>query len=205
MDKKINILRPHFVPNRKIYYNITMKYKIIIILVLLFSWFGLFGPRVSQAQKNIDPSFNPNKIINDSELLDYSAMNLNDIENFLISKGSFLTNYTAIDTNGERKSAARIIYNATNNNYDCEGITLSGSPTRIEKAAKCRHITTVNPKLILVLLQKEQSLIEDTNPPQKHLDWATGYGCPDSCGSVIPIIKDLVNKLIVRLCNFWLI
>ncbi len=182
MNKRNNPSLISFVANKKIYYNITMKSQkvIIIVLILLISYLGLLWPQLSQAQTSIDPSFNPNRIISNNQLLDYKAMNLNDIENFLISKGSFLTNYTAIDSNGQRSSAARIIYNATHNNYDCDGVTLSASPSKAEKIAKCKHITTVNPKLILVLLQKEQSLIEDTNPPQRHLDWATGYGCPDS-------------------------
>jgi len=33
---------------------------------------------------------------------------------------------------------------------------------------------------MLVLLQKEASLIENTSPAQARLDWATGYGCPDN-------------------------
>jgi len=43
----------------------------------------------------------------------------------------------------------------------------------------------VNPKVILVTLQKEQSLIDNPNPPQglEHaLDWAMGYGCLERGG-----------------------
>ena len=38
----------------------------------------------------------------------------------------------------------------------------------------------INPKVILATLQKEQSLIDDSNPPQgldHALNWAMGYGC----------------------------
>ncbi|MFA6994969.1 MAG: hypothetical protein WC249_00990 [Patescibacteria group bacterium] len=158
-----------------------MKYQKISIIVISFFFLpGIFFPRLSWAQQIIDPDFNPNKIIEDGELLNYSSMNLTDIQNFLQNKGSFLANYIVTSTNGVLKSASQIIYDATNNNFDCDGVTLSASPTEAEKSAKCRHITTVNPKLILVLLQKEESLIEDSNPSQTHLDWATGYGCPDS-------------------------
>ena len=44
---------------------------------------------------------------------------------------------------------------------------------------KCELIT-INPKFLIVLLQKEQSLISDDSPTQRQLDWATGYGCPDN-------------------------
>lgn len=133
-----------------------------------------------QAQTTIDPNFNPNNIISDSDLYDYSSMSLAEIQNFLASKGSFLANYQTLNTHGTLKSAAEIIYDAARNNFDCDGVELSDSPTEAEKALKCRRITTINPKFLLVLLQKEASLIEDPNPSQGRLDWATGYGCPDS-------------------------
>ncbi|MFA5109025.1 MAG: hypothetical protein WC458_00555 [Patescibacteria group bacterium] len=137
-------------------------------------------PAISRAQVEIDPDFNPHRILEDSELLNYNAMSLADIQNFLQAKGSFLASYTTIDTYGNQKTAAEIIYNATHNNYDCDNADLSDEPTETEKSLKCRHITTVNPKFILVLLQKESSLIEDSSPSQSNLDWATGYGCPDN-------------------------
>src|SRR5574340_68189 len=37
----------------------------------------------------------------------------------------------------------------------------------------------VNPKVMLVMLQKEQSLLEATAPSQNALDWAFGFGCYD--------------------------
>ncbi len=155
-----------------------MKYQKTIIILILFC-VSIFWPQFSHAQQFIDPGFNPNKIIENDKLLDYNSMNLQDIENFLISKGSFLINYTAFNINGQRESAAKIIYDATHNNYDCSGAVFNSSPTIAEKNAQCRRITTVNPKLILTLLQKEQGLIEDTNPSPRRLDWATGYACPD--------------------------
>jgi len=152
-----------------------MKTKKLIILFL----FCLIVPWPALAQIEIDPNFNPNKIIEDSDLLNYDAMSLSDIQNFLQSKNSYLANYITSNAHGTSKSAAEIIYDASHNNYDCDGVTLSDAPTELEKQQKCRKITTVNPKFLLILLQKEASLIEDSNPPQARLDWATGYGCPD--------------------------
>ncbi len=137
-------------------------------------------PLLARAQTNIDLNFNPNRILEDSEILNYSSMGLTEIQNFLQNKGSYLANYSTLNTHGDMKGAAEIIYDATHNNYDCEGITLSDRPTEAEKKSKCRQITTINPKFLLVLLQKEASLVTDSAPPQNHLDWATGYGCPDS-------------------------
>ncbi|HBA36959.1 TPA: hypothetical protein DCZ15_03755 [Candidatus Falkowbacteria bacterium] len=142
----------------------------------------MFFPLVkgAQAQTGIDPAFNPNRILEDWDILNYSSMTLPEIQTFLQNKGSYLANYTTTNTHGDLKTAAQIIHDAAYNNYDCEGITLSETPTETEKFTKCRHITTINPKFLLVLLQKEASLIEDANPSQNRLDWATGYGCPDN-------------------------
>lgn len=147
--------------------------KLIICLLIL-----VFSP-ISVLAQTIDPNFNPNRIIEDSDLMNYNAMNLAEIQRFLQNKNSYLANYTTLNAHGTTKSAAEIIYDASHNNFDCEGANLSDSPTEAEKQEKCRKITTVNPKFLLILLQKEASLIEDSNPPQARLDWATGYGCPD--------------------------
>lgn len=149
-----------------------MKKLLIICLTLLI-------PMPILAQTTIDSNFNPEKIISDSDLLNYNSMNLSDIQNFLQNKNSFLATYSTLNAHGTTKSAAEIIYDASNNNFNCYGANLSENPTEAEKQIKCKKITTVNPKFILVTLQKEASLIEDPSPSQGHLDWAMGYGCPD--------------------------
>ncbi|MDP2944630.1 MAG: hypothetical protein Q8N57_03665 [bacterium] len=137
-------------------------------------------PLLARAQTDLALNFNPNRILEDSEILNYSSMGMTEIQNFLQNKSSYLAGYNSINVHGDIKSAAEIIYDATHNNYDCEGVTLSDQPTEAEKKSKCRQITTINPKFLLVLLQKEASLVTDSAPPQNHLDWATGYGCPDN-------------------------
>lgn len=109
--------------------------------------------------------FNPNYIILDSELQDYDSMSLSDIYNFLQQKGSSLYDSYFDDYNAKRKSAAMIIYQAALENK-------------------------INPKFILTVLQKEQSLIENSKPEQKNLDWATGYGICDNCSMDDPDIQD---------------
>jgi len=126
--------------------------------------------------------FDPNNIISDLEILDYNSMDLADIQEFLEDKNSYLATYSCPDAYGVTRKASEIIYNAAANNFDCDGAILSDNPTIEERTAKCKKIT-ISPKFLLVLLQKEQSLIErSTTPTQRSLDWATGYGCPDSGG-----------------------
>lgn len=99
-------------------------------------------------------AFDPSYILSDSDLTNHRSMNLSDIRQFL--SGSFLGSYSTENWEGNTRSAAEIIHEAA-------------------QSAK------ISPKFLLVLLQKEQSLIRDNAPSQKQLDWATGYGVCDAC------------------------
>ena len=101
--------------------------------------------------------FNPDNIISDYEILNYNSMGYSEIKDFLISKNGYLTSYLSTNIEGEKKSAAEHIYDVSQKNK-------------------------INPQFLLVLLQKEMSLIEDKSPTQSQLDRATGYGCPDGGG-----------------------
>ncbi len=123
--------------------------------VFIFCLFFLTYTSLAKAS-----TFDPNFIISDEEVLDYTSMDLADIKEFLTNKNSYLLNYACPDADGKIWTAPEIIYD--------------------------RAVTNkVSPKFLLVLLQKEQSLIEETSPTQSQLDWATGYGCPDggSCNT----------------------
>ncbi len=154
---------------RKIYKNL------FLILLLSTVYYLLSAP----VEAKTDNNFNPDYIISDSEILDYNSMDLNYIQEFLKSKGSYLADYSTLNSYGTTKTAAEIIYDAAVNNYDCDNANLNSNPTEAERKLKCKKITTVSPKFLLVLLQKEQSLTEEASPKQRQLDWATGYGCPD--------------------------
>jgi hypothetical protein len=107
-------------------------------------------------------SFNPNYLISDAELTDYFSMELGDIQSFL-EKG-YLADYKTTDIDGHTRYASDIIWRAGQRNG-------------------------VNPKVILVMLQKEQSLVTDDNPAQDQLDWALGYGVCDDCSHNDPDIQ----------------
>lgn len=146
--------------------------KTIFIAIFVF----LIVPLTAKAQNQ----FNPNMLISDYDLLNFKSMSLDQIQKFLESKNSYLATYRTLNAYGQEKSAAEIIYDAAVNNYDCTDVKLSDNPTEEERKLKCKTIGTVSPKFLLVLLQKEQSLVEVKEPRPSQLDWATGYGCPDA-------------------------
>ena len=103
---------------------------------------------------------NKNNIINDGKFLNSGSMSVNDIQRFLEGQNSFLASYSTTDIEGTTRTAAEIIYNASQNYY--------GYPLNPYK---------VNPQIVLTTLQKEQVLI--TTPPGQATDsqlrWAMGY------------------------------
>ncbi len=91
-------------------------------------------------------------------------MSREDIQAFLDNYNSFLTGYRSPDINNASRTASDIIYRAASEHK-------------------------INPKYLLVKLQKEQSLITDKSPTQKQLDWATGYGICDDCSMSDPALQ----------------
>lgn len=140
------------------------------ILALFCLWSFLSPINIALAQLDSE-QFDYNIILSDEEAVDYTAMSLTEIQQFLHQKNSYLQSYYFTGYNpgpGEpitsdenirlnytrARSAAEIIYNAS-----------------IE--------AKINPKFIITTLQKEQGLIEKSEPDQRALDYATGYYCFD--------------------------
>ncbi len=127
--------------------------KLFLVLAILFAAMSpLSSPALVRAQAGFDPMF----IISDQEMQSYQDWTRADIQNFLNSKGGYISTLKTEDINGIVKPAADIIFEAAQN-YQ------------------------INPKFLLVTLQKEQSLVTDDSPTQRQLDWATGYAVCDGC------------------------
>lgn len=136
-----------------------------LIILLIFSLFLGQIPQVSAQiipDEDLRNGFNPNAILEDSDIFEIE-MGYNELRQFLMSRGA-LGRLTFKDIDGTDRSAADIIWRVANT-------------------------YKVNPKYLLVLLQKEQSLIEHPNPSQRQLDWATGFAVCDSCSKDDPAIQ----------------
>ena len=108
--------------------------------------------------------FDPNNIISDIELDDSGSMTLNQIQAFLDTQNGVLKRLTIADAFGVERTAAEIVYNAS-------------------------QAYIINPQILLVKLQKEQSLITNPKPSQYNIDWAMGYGVCDSCKVTDPRVQ----------------
>jgi hypothetical protein len=111
-----------------------------------------------------DQGFNAEMVLDDRDVFELGGMNRDRIQEFLASHGT-LGSTKVPDTDGVNKPIADIIW-------------------RVATSYK------INPKYLMALLQKEQSLVEDPSPTPRQFDWATGYGVCDNCSKNDPAIQD---------------
>ena len=138
-------------------------------IVFIFLFFFLIS---GQAKAALDLG----NIISDRDMQDSKAISVSTIDRFLSSRAGALKD---------------LVFDAVN-----------GAGTVVKKASEIIHAAGVsakiNPKVLLVTLQKEQSLIEDSSPSQGQLDWAMGYAVCDDCSKSDPAIqkyKGFVNQV----------
>ena len=145
----------------------------IIFLILAFLFTNFFGFVFNVQAQEYDPDFDQNYIISQFQMFDYNSMSQAEIQSFLVEKKSYLANYY---TNGwpincDTKTGS--------DQSNCQIMTRMVASAIIYSAAQ-RY--KVNPRHILVMLQKEQGLIQwEGTPPDKRLDWACGYAVCDGC------------------------
>ena len=157
---------------------------IVAVLVALLTSFGLTAiqPATALDGKNFDPGL----IISDSVFFDFGTMTAADIQRFLDSQ---------VPVCGSSTSGMPCL-----KNYKTD------TPEKIAEVGKCKYMPAeknisaariiynisracgINPRVLLVTLQKEQGLVQARIPSPYMYRAAMGYGCPDSdpgiCGKV---------------------
>lgn len=145
---------------------------LLTLSVILSPVAPILAQNASSSSPTLDEGFRPEEILDDRDLFELGSMNLERVQDFLAGHGTLGT-YRTKDMDGTEKSAAEIIW-------------------RVATSYK------INPKYLLALMQKEQSLVEDPTPTLKQFDWATGYGVCDNCALDDPAIqsfKGFANQL----------
>lgn len=180
--------------------------------LLSFILISLLALTFIPAQDVQAATFNKNRLIDDSLFTDTDSMSVAQIQAFLESKGSLLANWrdnvnmrrpsdNCIVHHATNMTAAEVIYQASQNwgaqVYNSNGCAIQGAYW--DDAGYSNYkLQTVSPKVLLVMLQKEQSLLTADgtystdpdsykNPPccdsnRYKLARAMGYGVPDSGG-----------------------
>ncbi|MFO0920845.1 MAG: hypothetical protein U0451_04205 [Candidatus Saccharimonadales bacterium] len=151
---------------------------VIVILVLSSTAF------VQKANAVSGDQFNPGRIIDDVVFFSSNTMSASEIQNFLNSKVPVCDTWHAgRDGNNPPFTCLKDYRQDTPNRSAeagiCNGFT-AGNKTAAQIIYEVGVSCGVNPQVLIVLLQKEQSLITDTWPWTIQYRSATGYGCPDT-------------------------
>lgn len=128
-----------------------------------------------QAQAASASDFNPGNLISDELFYDGSAMTAAEVQDFLASKvapsegtSNALVNYTQATPSMPATS------------YCDAYVGAPGGESAASIIAKVGEACHISQKALLVLLEKEQSLVSDSYPSSRQLSAATGFGCPDT-------------------------
>ena len=145
--------------------------------------------------------FDPGYIISDYQMGNYNSMNESQIQAFLTAKNPCSnTNYNyyqSLSANSKYK------WHWSNGHFVCLSEERFGDGEVIGTGQSAAHIIyraaqdyKINPQVLIVLLQKETSLITDPIPNNGDYRKATGYGCPDTaaCSSKYYGFKNQVRN-----------
>ncbi len=144
-----------------------------IAALLLASLFTVIQPAApSIAASGSD--FQPGNIIDDSVFFDPNTMTVAQIQSFLNAKVPTCTSgYTCLKS--YRQDTKTRYADPMCAKYT--GALNESAATIIYKVA---HACSINPKVIITTLQKEQGLVTSTHPSSAIYRKAMGFGCPDT-------------------------
>jgi hypothetical protein len=135
----------------------------------------LGGTPGSTAQAANTALFDAGNIIADAVFFDGLAMDAGAVQNFLDAKG-------ASCTGGEMPCLKKYRQDTATQVPDpyCAGYQGAYQESAAAIIAKVGASCGINPRVLLVLLQKEQSIVTTKTPTVYAYDHATGFACPDT-------------------------
>ncbi|MEN0101867.1 MAG: hypothetical protein AAGC90_02985 [Curtobacterium sp.] len=158
--------------------------------------FQITGPTASQdsASALSGSQFDPGNIIPDSEFYNGGGMSETAIQTFLNAQIGTCASSSCLNV-------GRYSLNSHGADAMCNAVAGGTSLSAAQIIARVGAACGINPKVILVTLQKEQALINGgtaRNPSAAVLSRAMGYACPDSAnGGCDPAYSGVGNQV------FW--
>jgi len=148
-----------------------------LIFALMVSLMGAFGViNADRASAYTGADFDPGSIISDSEFYNGSAMTEAQIQSFLNTKTGILKSLRQSVTTRPKEVST------TTGNLICNQIAGGSNLLASTMIYRAQVACGISAKVILVTLQKEQGLVTKQYPSYWNVNYALGYGCPDSTG-----------------------
>lgn len=158
----------------------------VFVAVFLFTFLIRQNKVTEESAKAANlAEFDPGYIISDWQMSNYNSMDELQIQAFLKSMNSCddinIGRYTA----GEKVSYFSEAFpprtwHIKDGHFVCMADETFDGGTAAHIIYQAAQEYQINPQVLLVLLEKEQSLVRDTFPHSQQYRSATGYGCPDT-------------------------
>jgi hypothetical protein len=179
--------------------RLTSSTKLKFVILTAFSVVGLAGVLTASASALEGSDFHAGRIIDNVVFENKNSMSVDQIQQFLNSKMPNCDNWGTQSYAGTTRRAyseARGIkfpltcmkdYYENPSNHANNLTTTNGQQAPIPSGAisaaqiiyNAAQAYNINPQVLIVLLQKEQGLVQDDWPWPIQYQGATGYGCPD--------------------------
>ncbi|MBT1035419.1 cell wall-binding repeat-containing protein [Canibacter sp. lx-45] len=177
---------------RSLDFGVVIKKMTVFVVVLATAFAVLSGFSAERAHAdNITDGFNPGNIIADEVFYNGGGYSAQEVQEFLDSmvarctlgdpgrpaggttlRGTLLAHVCLKDFKMDTRSRNADAY--------CKAYPGGRNESAAEIIAKVGKACNINPKVLLVMLEKEQSLVTDDWPSQRMYNVAMGYACPDS-------------------------
>ncbi len=171
-----------------------MRTGLLVSLILVLAMVGVFVfSNIQQvkslvAQQNSDArlySFNPGYIISDNLFFNDKAVNEEQVQTFLNTQGKdcqgeWCVKSHRFEVHAEEKDELCSAYTppeiTSTENRKAASPVATGAHVIMAAARSCH----INPRVLLVLLQKESGVVTMRNPQEKNYRFAMGLNCPDN-------------------------
>ena len=178
------------------YTNRSFVLSFLCVITMFFSILVTSSPSSAADLSKFDPG----NIISDSLFYNGNALSAGQVQNFLNNKVP-----TCTINNGQASHAAGAPYGSTNISDVCLKDYFQQTPTMAAQPGLCSSYIgssyesaasiiakvgaacNISQKVLLVLLEKEQSLISDSWPTVRQINQATGFACYDNG---LPCVQD---------------
>lgn len=144
---------------------------VVATLVVVVGWLSLQSTsRAADLSK-----FDPGNIMSDAVMSNKVSMSVQQIQNFLNSKNAC--------NNTNTHMAAwypHLQYTIRDGKFVCMAQDTFNGESAAQIIWQAAQDYSINPQVLIVLLEKEQGLISDTWPNHVQYRTATGFGCPDT-------------------------
>lgn len=182
---------PSILSEIKTYFH---KFRTLVFVLFLFfmtatfSFLATSNPTESSAVSTA--GFSAGNIISDAVMANYNSMTVAEIQTFLTSKNPCNNrDYSAYVRQSNQYPSVKWHWTGspTDGHFVCiseerfgDGTVIGEGQTAAEIIYGAAQASKINPQVLLVLIEKEQSLISDPIPHSGQYRAATGYGCPDT-------------------------